>query len=239
MKRLTIISLILGTYFSGFAQETSKRLNFNQSKEIIMKTTMNYLLYFPENYKDTNEKYPFILFLHGSGERGNDLNLVKKNGLPKLINEGKNFPFIIVSPQCPVGEWWNVYELNSLIDELIKEHRIDEQRIYVTGLSMGGFGTWELAMKFPRKFAAIAPICGGGSIHDSKKIKHLPIWAFHGAKDEIVPLMRTVEIIDHLQALNANPSPKLTVYPETGHDAWSETYENPQLYQWFLKQKKK
>ena len=103
-----------------------------------------------------------MLFLHGAGERGNDLNLVKKHGPPRLVEEGKSFPFVIVSPQCPENHWWEPVALTGLLDEIVEKYKIDKDRIYVTGLSMGGFGTWSLAAYSPKRFAAIVPICGGG-----------------------------------------------------------------------------
>ena len=162
---------------------------------------------------------------------------MKKHGPPKLISDGKDFPFIVVSPQCPKDVWWEPIELTALLDHMIKTHKIDEDRIYVTGLSMGGFGTWRLAAFIPDRFAAIAPICGGGEPYWARRFAHLPTWAFHGAKDEAVPLERSQEMIDAMKAKGGEP--KLTVYPEAGHDSWTETYNNPVFYEWLLAQKRK
>jgi predicted peptidase len=129
-----------------------------------IKVEMGYLLYLPKNY-DTKESWPLVLFLHGAGERGDDLELVKKHGPPKLISEGKEFPFIVVSPQCPKDRWWEPIELIALLDDLQSKLKVDEDRIYLTGLSMGGFGTWRLAAFAPDRLATIAPICGGGETH--------------------------------------------------------------------------
>lgn len=210
--------------------QTSQRL------DVTIRVQMGYLLYLPKDY-DTKESWPLVLFLHGSGERGDDLELVKKHGPPKLIGEGKEFPFIVVSPQCPKDQSWEPIELTALLDEVTKNHKVDQDRIYVTGLSMGGFATWELAAFTPNRFAAIAPICGGGEQYWTKRFKHLPVWAFHGAKDKGVPLERTQEMID---ALTKNGgTPKLTIYPEAEHDSWTETYNNPEFYEWLLAQKRK
>ena len=196
---------------------------------------MNYLLCLPEEY-DQKESWPLLIFLHGSGERGTDLHLVKKHGPPKLIEAGKQFPFIVVSPQCPEGQWWQPVELTALLDEIVEKYKVDEDRIYVTGLSMGGFGTWSLAAYAPHRLAAIAPICGGGETYWTERFSHLPVWVFHGAQDKGVPLQRSEEMVESLKKNGGNV--KLTVYPDAGHDSWTETYDNPGLYEWLLEQKR-
>lgn len=206
-----------------------------QRLDVTIRVEMGYLLYLPKDY-ETKESWPLVLFLHGSGERGDDLELVKKHGPPKLIAEGKEFPFIVVSPQCPKGKSWEPYELKVLLDDIVQKYRVDEERICVTGLSMGGFGTWKLAAYMPRRLAAIAPICGGGDLSSVRRLTKLPIWAFHGAKDKSVPVERTQEMVD---ALTKNGgTPKLTIYPEAEHDSWTETYNNPEFYEWLLAQKR-
>lgn len=193
----------------------------------------NYLLYRPADYNE-QEKWPLLIFLHGSGERGDDLELVKMHGPPKLIAQGQAFPFVVVSPQCPKDQWWQPVELNALLDQVIATNKIDEDRIYVTGLSMGGFGTWSLASYAPQRLAAIAPICGGGEAYWTRQFSSLPVWAFHGAKDSGVPVERTQTMVD---ALTRNGgTPRLTIYPDAGHDSWTETYANPKLYEWLLQQ---
>ena len=178
-----------------------------------------------------------MFFLHGAGERGSNIELVKKHGPLKLINQNKNLPFIIAAPQCIENMRWNIEELNILLDEIIFKYNIDTKRIYLTGLSMGGFGTWELAIKYPNKFAAIIPVCGGGDPSKACKIKDVPILAFHGAKDEVVPINKSEEMVAALKDCGGNP--KFTIYPDAEHDSWTETYNNPNLYEWFLQQKKK
>jgi predicted peptidase len=196
---------------------------------------MGYLISLPKDY-EKQEKWPLLLFLHGSGERGDDLELVKVHGPPKLIAAGKEFPFIVVSPQCPKGRWWEPIELVALLDDLAKTYKIDPDRVCVTGLSMGGFGTWRLAAYAPDRFAAIAPICGGGETHWAKQFPHIPCWTFHGAKDAGVKLERSQQMIEALT--KAGGTPKLTVYPEAEHDSWTETYNNPELYEWLLDQRR-
>ncbi|MDP6058174.1 MAG: PHB depolymerase family esterase, partial [Pirellulaceae bacterium] len=175
---------------------------------------MNYLLYLPEEYEE-RESWPLLLFLHGSGERGDDLERVKVHGPPKLIGQGKNFPFIVVSPQCPKNHRWQAAELTTLLDQIEEDHNVDPDRVYVTGLSMGGFGTWALASFAPHRFAAIAPVCGGGETYWVRDLTHLPTWVFHGGKDQSVPVRRSQEMVDALEKRKGNV--KLTVYPETGH----------------------
>jgi predicted peptidase len=199
------------------------------------KVTMKYLLYLPKDY-GRKESCPLLLFLHGAGERGDDLDLVKKHGPPKLIEAGKDFPFIVVSPQCPKNRRWEPFELAALLDEMVEKHKVDRDRIYVTGLSMGGFGTWSLAAYQPKRFAAIVPICGGGEPIVAKLVTPLPAWVFHGAKDSTVPIERSERMVEAMK--KAGGDVKFTVYPDAGHDSWTETYANPHLYEWLLQQKR-
>jgi predicted peptidase len=204
--------------------------------DVQVRVQMDYLLYLPKDY-DKGEKFPLMLFLHGSGERGSDLQKVKVHGPPKLIAAGKDFPFIVVSPQCPDEASWENYQLIALLDDLEKKYKVDPDRIYVTGLSMGGYGTWRLAAAIPNRLAAIVPICGGGSTRSANRIAKLPIWAFHGARDTAVPLNNSLEMVDAVN--KEGGSAKLTIYPDAGHDSWTEAYENPKLYEWLLAQKRK
>lgn len=196
---------------------------------------LGYLVYLPKDYED-RESWPLLLFLHGAGERGEDLEQVKKHGPPKLIAQGEAFPFVVISPQCPSGRWWEPTELVALLDEIASKYKVDPDRVYVTGLSMGGFGTWRLAFFAPDRFAALAPICGGGEKYWSREIAHLPIWAFHGAKDTLIPPERSQSMVDAIKRDGGNP--KLTIYPDAAHDSWTQAYDDPQLYQWLLEQKR-
>jgi predicted peptidase len=200
-----------------------------------VKVTLKYLLYLPKNYEQ-KPSWPLVLFLHGQGECGDDLELIKKHGLPKLIAAGQEFPFIIVAPQCPSNRWWHPSELTALLDEIVEKFKVDQDRIYVTGMSMGGYGTWALAAHTPHRFAAIVPICGGGYPSRMKRIVHLPVWVFHGAHDPAVPLEMSQMLVEALKRHSGNV--QFTVYPEAEHDAWSETYANPQVYRWLLDQKR-
>lgn len=193
---------------------------------------LNYLLYLPKEY-ERKEKMPLLLFLHGAGERGDDLELVKTHGPAKLVEQGKEFPFVIVSPQCPKNQRWNPTDLIALLDHIIANYKIDEKRIYVTGLSMGGNGTWKLAAEIPNRIAAIIPICGWGDPFAAMMMGKLPAWVFHGAKDVVVPLKSSEEMVEVMKRNGGEI--KFTVYPEANHDSWTETYNNPEIYEWLLK----
>jgi predicted peptidase len=213
----------------GTKRQVGKKMTTNFEQEV----SLNYLLALPKDYEQ-KEKWPLLMFLHGSGERGNDLELLKKHGPPRLIEEGKEFPFIVVSPQCPSGIRWKTNALAALIDEMIKNYNVDENRIYVTGLSMGGYGTWKLANEISEKLAAVVPICGWGDSWTICEIGDLPVWAFHGGKDNVVVPQKSQELVDALKRCNGNV--KFTLYPEANHDSWTETYNNPEVYKWLLEQ---
>lgn len=198
-------------------------------------TKIDYLLFLPQGYEKSKKRWPLMLFLHGSGESGTNLVKVKKHGPPKIVESKPDFPFILISPQSP-GHGWNVNTLNALLDNVIRKYRVDKHRVYLTGLSMGGFGTWSLAAAHPKRFAAIVPICGGGDPADAKKLAALPIWVFHGAKDPSVPVQKSRDMVEAIKAAGGNI--KFTEYPDAKHDCWTETYNNPELYKWLLEQKR-
>lgn len=200
---------------------------------------MDYLLYLPKNYGKEKKDWPLMIFLHGAGERGSSLDKVKVHGPAKLVDQGKDMPFIIISPQCPPGIWWpnSIEKIMALIDETIETYDVDTSRIYLTGLSMGGYGTWATACTYPERFAAIAPICGGGMPFITHNLADVPVWAFHGAKDDVVPLSESQKMVDAVNEAGGNA--KLTVYPDLAHDSWTKTYDNPELYEWFLEHSKK
>ncbi|MCA8989785.1 MAG: prolyl oligopeptidase family serine peptidase [Planctomycetaceae bacterium] len=236
INRFLVLSAIITLYLSGYCSAEDKpgmQQDVQLDRPITIK--MGYLLYLPEQYEQ-QEKWPLLVFLHGAGERGNNLEQVKKHGPPKLIAAGKQFPFIVASPQCPDRGWWEPVALEALIDELCEKHKVDQDRIYITGLSMGGFGTWRLAAYMPDRLAAIAPICGGGVPYLAREFSKLPTWAFHGAKDSVIPVEQSEVMVNALKNLGGNA--RLTVYPEANHDSWTETYDNPELYEWLLKQKR-
>ena len=191
-----------------------------------------YLLHLPAQASDAGGRLPLILFLHGAGERGNDLDLVKRHGPPSFLDGMPSFPFIVASPQCPAGQWWNTDHLVAFLDHVLAKHPVDPSRVYLTGLSMGGFGTWHLACRCPERFAAIAPICGGGNAFEAWRLKDVPVWAFHGNRDSIVPVRETRNMITRIREAGGNP--KITIYRGVDHDSWTQTYASLKLYEWFL-----
>jgi len=203
-------------------------------KTITKTLSCRYLLFLPEGYGQQKQQWPLILFLHGAGERGSDINKVREYGLPKVLEVRKDFPFIVVSPQCPEGDWWQNKSdvLINLLDEIENRYAVDKEQVYLTGLSMGGYGTWYLACEYPGRFAAIAPICGGSETLLAFRLKDVPVWAFHGAKDDVVPLEKSQSMVDAINACRGDV--KFTIYPQAGHDSWTETYANEELYKWFL-----
>ncbi len=190
----------------------------------------------PAGYDDpanAAKRWPLILFLHGSGERGNDAAPVPIHGPATVKVEGEPLPFIIVSPQCEPGQWWNAPRVVDVLDEALGRFRADADRVYLTGLSMGGYGAWFTAESAPERFAAVAPLCGGGEPDDAARLSGLPIWAFHGDADKSVPIQNTQAMVDAIRAAGGK-SVAFTVYPGVGHDCWTASYALPQLYEWFL-----
>src|SRR5689334_327724 len=207
---------------------------------------VRYLLYLPERAPRAGTgSWPLILFLHGAGERGTRLSKVSAHGPPRVVLEQLNFPFVVVSPLCPAGQLWSNDHLLALLDKILELYPVDRSQVYLTGLSMGGYGTWRLGLAHPERFAAIAPLCGGGDIlplllADPKQlraIRTLGVWAFHGGKDPSVPLAESERMVASLREAG-NPA-KLTVYPEAGHDCWTETYRDPAFYAWLLTHRRK
>lgn len=202
------------------------------------KLTLNYIVYIPKNYT-TNSKWPLILSLHGSGERGNNIDDIKKWGIHKILREDNNFPFIVVCPQCPAGEIWEMQfnMLKELLDEIEDNYSIDKEREYLTGYSLGAYGTWNFAILNPERFAAIVPISGGAiSPKKAVSLKQLPIWVAHGDNDTVVEFEESKRIVDSLEKYNPNIIFK--VYKGAGHEVCTLAYEEPELYRWLLRQKR-
>ncbi len=217
-------------------QEMGKQVKQTLKANYIKEVTMDYLLYLPKDY-DTKAKVPLVLFLHGAGERGDDIEKVKIHGLPKLIEAGKEFPFMVVSPQCPLDVRWETKDLIALLDYIEANYKVDKDRIYVTGLSMGGNGTWRLVSEIPDRIAAAIPICGWGDPFAVCNMKNVAVWAFHGAKDNVVPIAGTEELVNRLKACGGEVEYK--VYPDAWHDSWTVTYDNDKIYDWLLSHSRK
>ena len=208
----------------------------NVEVDVLLPYKLSYKVYLPENYNDASTKFPLVLFLHGVGERGDDLDLVETHGLPKLIKNGERFPFITVAPQCPDKEWWSRAEMIKCLVQLVKKitkiYNVDDKKIYATGLSMGGYGTIALANERPDLFAAALPICGGADFSDYSNLKGLPLWFFHGSDDDEHPASFSEKIYNALK--NQNNDVKLTIYEGVGHNSWDITYDNKEIYNWLL-----
>lgn len=206
--------------------------------------TIGYYTYAPEDhYYRLARKFPLLIFLHGSGEKGNgttELSRVLVHGPPKLVNGGRDFPFVIISPQLPASQGgWSVGLIDELIARAKADFRVDTTRIYVTGLSMGGFGTWGYALARPNVVAAVVPIAGAGNPGAACTMKTVPVWAFHGDADGTVNVSGSVDMINALNGCTPAPpvTPKLTIYPGVGHDSWTRTYDGSaghDIYAWML-----
>jgi len=240
MKSLISTSFIVILQIIALSTPSISETNFQTGQHpyqldttISKRITGGYLLYLPKDYeKDKIGLWPVILFLHGAGERGDDLGILGRIALPMVLDERDDFPFIVISPQCPKNQRWSTEFLSTLLDDIIARYRVDTDRIYLTGLSMGGYGTWDLAIEYPDRFAACAPVCGGGNPHLVSRVKDVPIWIFHGELDTSVPVIRGKEMFEALTKIGGNV--KATFYPGRGHDCWHETYNDPVLYEWFL-----
>ena len=196
-----------------------------------------YLVYLPNNY-DENKVYPLIVSLHGAGERGNgssELHVLEKIGYSRYFKEGLlEVDAIVVTPQCPQGTVWNqhVFKVKAFIDKIISEYNVDENRVSLTGMSMGGFGTWEMAMTFPEMFSAIAPVCGGGMAWRAPVLKGMPVWAVHGDADGTVNISNSVEMVNAARCYSSNV--KFTVFNGVGHNSWDGAYLDTTVSEWLI-----
>ena len=197
---------------------------------------LEYLQYLPERYGDSDTaRFPLVIFLHGAGERGNDLEKLKKHGPPMVAMKDHGFPFVLAAPQCPPERWWEPDEVIALTRHLIKTLQIDPKRVHLTGLSMGGFGTWACLAKEPKLYASGVPICGGGDPNNAPILKDIPIWAFHGEKDEVVGVIKTREMEEAILKAGGLKF-RSTYYPNEAHESWIPAYENPALFAWMMLQ---
>lgn len=237
IRMLFLSFLVMASIFIQditMAQQTKHYFQVEVKKKVTLESY--FLLYLPEGYDSLDQTWPLLLFLHGIGERGTMIELVKKQGPPKLIEYGRKFPFIVVSPQCPEDSVWSIPVLDMVLTEMVQRYKVDTARIYVTGLSMGGTATWQLAEAYPRRFAAIVPVCGEADPAKAYLIKDLPIWVFHGAQDDIHPLSESENMVNELKALGSTV--KFTIYPEAGHDSWTAAYNDEEMWKWLLEQRK-
>lgn len=201
--------------------------------KVLKTVTMRYLVYVPEDYsQDRNKKFPLLLFLHGSGERGDNVEKVRVHGPLKETAAGRKLPFIVIAPQCPDGTWWETENLIALLDRVEKLYRVDKSREYLSGLSMGGYGSWGLAIAQPKRFAAVAICCGGGDPKKVGVLKKVPIWVVHGDADQSVPLQEDVAMVEALRAAGGNV--RFDIIKDGTHDIWTDFYGKSDVFNWFL-----
>lgn len=215
-----------------FSQEVKGKFDTSITKNF----HYNYILQKP---KVINEKNALIIFLHGSGERGDEVEKVKVHGPLKYI-QNHDLDAYILAPQCPDNEMWDAESLFQLIQKIISENPIDTNRIYLTGLSMGGWGTWNLAYAHPEMFAAVVPICGFADrvpMLDPCRLKEIPIRIFHGLLDDVVDVRESIDIYKKLKSCNQDI--ELTIFDDANHDSWTRVYDNSEIYTWILAQKNK
>lgn len=232
MKNKILLFFLLISPFT-FAQTIQKG---KIKTEIVQQLELNYILNIP---KESNEKKPLIIFLHGSGEKGTDIELVKVHGPFKYLKTHELDAYVL-APQCPENEYWNSEVLYRLILKVQKENNIDPNRIYLTGLSMGGWGAWNLAFTHPDTFAAVVPIAGFVDrvpMIENCKIAKVPIRVFHGLLDDVVDVDYSITIYKKLKSCNADIA--LTIFDDAGHDSWTRVYDNKQIYDWMFQQIKK
>lgn len=233
MKKFKILAIALLGSLVSFAQtEVTGKI---QTK-IVTQKELSYALHIPSS---TKEKKPLILFLHGSGEKGNDIEKVKVHGPFKYLKT-HDLDAYVLAPQCPENEYWDSEVLYRLILKIQKEYNIDSNRIYLTGLSMGGWGAWNLAFEHPETFAALVPIAGFVDrvpMIENCKITTIPIRIFHGLLDDVVDVNYSITIYKKLKACDADI--KLTIFDDANHDSWTRVYDNKEIYDWMFQQVKK
>lgn len=193
---------------------------------------MKYIINYPSDF-EAGKAYPVIVFLHGAGSRGEDITTLESNPYFLITDKIDKFPFVTIAPQCHTNTWFDIFEtLKRFVCHILKYDFVDTNKFYLMGASMGGYATWQLAMSMPECFSAIVPICGGGMYWNAGRLVNVPVWAFHGEKDTTVLVDESKKMVKAVN--NTGGKAKLTIYPENGHDAWSDTYNNLSVYEWLL-----
>ena len=200
--------------------------------EVYKFETMQYAVRYPEDYTP-GQRYPVILNLHGAGSRGTDLSIITEGHSFTLTRQLEDFPFIMIAPQCHEGTWFDLFEeLRRFAKAIHGADFTDPDRFYLMGVSMGGFAAWQLAMSLPELFAAMVPICGGGMAWNTGRLRNIPIWAFHGALDQTVKVEESIRMVEAVNKRRGNA--KITIYPQNKHDAWTDTFSDPEVFAWLL-----
>ncbi len=198
-----------------------------------------FLRWLPRGYADDPaRRWPLIVALHGSDERGTDLSAVTRHGLARRLSEGLDLPAVVIAPQCPPDRWWDVEPVAALVRHAVGTFRVDPSRVVLTGQSMGGFGTWHVGTRYPHLFAGLMPICGGGLAWLAPQIAdaRVPVWAWHGLLDEVVAPYHSREMTNALRA--AGGDARLTELPEVAHNAWDAAYDNSDALTWLTSQRR-
>lgn len=201
--------------------------------DVLQLEGMEYLVCRPSGYR-AGERYPVVLFLHGAGTRGDDIALLRNNPfMREVVDRYADYGFITVAPHCKHGTWFDHFErLRRLTHKIAHAPDTDPERLYLIGNSMGGYGTWQLAMSMPEYFAAILPICGGGMAWNTSQLVNVPVWAFHGERDTVVSPDESRRMVEALRARGGDA--RLTVYPEAAHDAWTPTFADAEVFAWLF-----
>ena len=232
-----MLSVVLASAANADEPKPGKQVAQEFQHPTAPESKLGYLIYLPRDYGQANEPFPLLLFLHGAGERGQEITKVKRHGPPKLIAEGQHFPFVVISPQCPEKLRWDPELLLALLDDIAKKYRIDSTRVYLTGLSMGGSGTWGLIAAAPDRFAAAMPICGrAADTPIVEQASQLPVWIVVGDRDNGELVENCVQMETLLKERKADI--KLTIMHGVGHDSWSQTYATPEIYEWMLRHRR-
>lgn len=236
MKVLLLVSFISVSIL--FNSCSAQKLIAGQELTVV-EEQLAYYLYYPQDYTEKGKPFGLLLFLHGGGESGGNLEDLKQNGPPQALTEGADFPFLVLAPQNPYRkQWWNIRAVNELLTKVVEENNVDKDKIYLSGLSRGGSAAWEMAIQYPEKFAALMVVCGMAPTPYAQWLnKDLPIWVFHGSDDAVIPVQESDEMVEKLKQLGYDV--KYTRYGGVGHNAWVPAYKTEGLYQWFASKKMK
>ena len=242
---MSVLSLLVQLFWPGFVRWTERprpgRQGIIQLKSVSTASSSttrsvspNCLIYLPDNYGSASHKWPLVIFLHGSGARGDDPLLVRQDGLPRLLDQGLPFSGIVVSPQCVQAQSWHPETVLDVVSEIKDRYRVDPDRISICGYSMGAYGAWEAAAAAPERFSAVLTVAGGADAKLAKKLNAIPIWAFHGDHDETVPIQSTEAIVRAIRDVGG--APRLDVLHGFGHAIQRQVFARPEVSSWLLQQ---
>lgn len=232
-----LLALALAAPLSAEATQKRQVIEGQTPQPPIAAGNYPFQLFLPQGYAaDTGKQWPLLIFLHGSGERGDDVAKVKVHGPPKIADRDPAFPFILVSPLLGADQDWDIERLDRLLDHVSRRYRVDRSRIYLTGLSRGAHASWRWTIAQPRRFAALAAVAGRGNAGEACRLMDLPVWAFHGDRDDVVVPEGSFAMARAIRACGGRKV-RLSIYPDLGHNAWDPAYDDPKLYEWLLAQR--